>query len=287
MTSVAGRRRMPRVTPTGAGLVLLAPFVAFALLPGVFAPYGPYDIVNIPLLGPSANHLLGTDEIGRDLLSRVVFASRNDLLVSIMSAGVAFTLGTVFGLLSGYIGGIFDTFSMRTVDVFLSFPTIVMALFLITVFGRETWVQVLAIALVMTPSTARFARGEGLVLRSRGYVEASKVSGGGRLHILFRHLLPNAMPTLLVAASVLASAAVLIAASLSYLGLGAQPPTASWGNILRSAYGVVYDAPLFGIGPGIAISVVAGAYVLIGEGIRRRFHTDRNTALISRSVGRV
>lgn len=285
----AGRSRplASRVSPSAIGLVMLAPFVAFALMPSLFAPFDPYQIVNMPLLGPSGSHLLGTDEIGRDLLSRVIFASRNDLLVSILSAAVAFTLGTVFGLLSGYVGGIFDTVSMRAVDVFLSFPTIVMALFLITVFGRQSWVQVLAIALVMTPSMARFARGEGLVLRSRGYVEASKVSGGGRLHILFRHLLPNAMPTLLVAASVLACAAVLIAASLSYLGLGAQPPTASWGNMLRSAYGVVYDAPLFGIGPGIAISVVAGAYVLIGEGLRRRFRTDRNTSSISRTVGRV
>jgi peptide/nickel transport system permease protein len=280
-------RRSLRFNPTVAGLVLLAPFVSFALFPGLFAPHDPFKIVNLPLLAPSSEHWLGTDEIGRDLLSRVIHASRNDLLVSVLSAAVAFTLGTVFGLLSGFVGGLFDTVSMRAVDVFLSFPTVVMALFLITVFGRDAWVQVFAIALVMTPSMARFARGEGIVLRSRGYVEASRVSGGSRRHILFRHLLPNAMPTLLVAASVLASAAVLIAASLSYLGLGAQPPAASWGNMLRSAFGVVYDAPLFGIGPGVSISVVAGAYVLIGEGLRRRFRTDRNTSSITRSVGRL
>lgn len=285
--NVGSSRRASRFNPTIAGLVMLAPFVAFGLFPGFFAPHDPFKIVGLPLLGPSSEFWLGTDEIGRDLFSRVIHASRNDLLVSVLSAAVAFTLGTVFGLLSGFIGGIFDTVSMRTVDVFLSFPTVVMALFLITVFGRDTWVQVLAIALVMTPSMARFARGEGLVLRSRGYVEASRVSGAGRAHILFRHLLPNAMPTLLVAASVLASAAVLIAASLSYLGLGAQPPAASWGNMLRSAFGVVYDAPLFGIGPGVSISIVAGAYVLIGEGLRRRFRTDRNTSSISRSVGRL
>jgi peptide/nickel transport system permease protein len=115
----------------------------------------------------------------------------------------------------------------------------------------------------MTPSMARFSRGTGLVLRNRGHVEASRISGGSRLHILRRHILPNSLPTLFVAASVLASAAVLISASLSFLGLGAQPPDPSWGNMLRAAYGVVYQAPLYGVGPGICITIVAGGYILI------------------------
>src|SRR5690606_35506658 len=114
-------------------------------------------------------------------------------------------------------------------------------------------------------------RGEGLVLRNRGYVESSKISGGSRVHILFRHVVPNALPTLLLAASVLSASAVLISASLSYLGLGAQPPDPSWGNLPRSAYGVVYDAPLYGVGPGVCISLAASAYILIGEGLRRKF----------------
>jgi peptide/nickel transport system permease protein len=275
-------RRQP--TPLLAGLAILAPFVVIAMFPSVFAPHDPLAIEAFPLEGPSARFPLGTDEIGRDLLSRSLYAARVDIVVSLSSALLAFGVGTCVGLFSGYVGRRIDIVVMRIVDVFLAFPTIVLALFLITIFGRGQWVQILAIALVMTPSTARFARGEGLVLRSRGYVEASRISGATRRHVLFRHILPNALPTLLVAASVLAASAVMISASLSYLGLGAQPPDPSWGNMLRSAFGVVFDAPLYGLGPGVCISLVAGAYVLIGEGLRRRWRTDRHHGTIG-SVG--
>lgn len=279
----AAVRRQP--TPLLVGLLILMPFVVIAVSPGVFAPRDPFEIDGLPLQGPSTTYLLGTDEVGRDLLSRSLYAARVDIFVSLSSALLAFGVGTVIGLFSGYAGRRIDVVIMRVVDAFLAFPTIVLALFLIAIFGRSQWVQILAIALVMTPSTARFARGEGLVLRSRGYVEASQVSGASRRHVLFRHILPNALPTLLVAASVLAASAVMISASLSYLGLGAQPPDPSWGNMLRSAFGVVYDAPLYGLGPGVCISLVAGAYVLIGEGLRRRWRTDRHRGSISNSVG--
>jgi peptide/nickel transport system permease protein len=265
--------------------VILLPFLAFSIFPGLFAPHSPLSITAKPLLGPSREYPLGTDEIGRDLLSRCIYAARTDIFVSLASAFFAFSIGTALGLFSGYVGGRTDTFTMRLVDVLLSFPTIVLALFLITIFGRDQWVQILAIALVMMPSTARFSRGEGLVLRGRGYVEASRIAGGSKFQILRRHVLPNSLPTMLVAASVLASSAVLISASLSYLGLGAQPPTPSWGNMLRSAYGQVYDAPLYGVGPGVSISLVAGAYILIGEGLRRKFRSDRNIGSVTRAVG--
>lgn len=276
-------RRQP--APLLVGLAILAPFLFVCIFPGVVAPYEPLKIEAIPLLGPSRDHLLGTDEIGRDLLSRCIYAARTDIVVSLSAAAVAFVVGTAIGLFSGYAGGRIDTLTMRIIDVLLSFPTIVLALFLITIFGRGQWVQILAIGLVMMPSTARFSRGEGLMLRGRGYVEASRISGGSRRHILVKHVLPNSLATLLVAASVLASSAVLISASLSYLGLGAQPPEPSWGNMLRAAYGVVYDAPLYGIGAGVCISLVAGAYILIGEGLRRKFRNDRSVGTLSSSIG--
>jgi len=276
-------RRQP--APLLVGLAILTPFLLMSVFPSFFAPHDPLKIESLPLLGPSRQHLLGTDEIGRDLLSRSIHAARTDIFVSLSAAAVAFVVGTAIGLFSGYVGGRTDTITMRLVDVLLSFPTIVLALFLITIFGRGQWVQILAIGLVMMPSTARFSRGEGLVLRSRGYVEASRISGGSRRHILVKHVLPNSLATLLVAASVLASSAVLISASLSYLGLGAQPPDPSWGNMLRSAYGVVYDAPLYGVGAGVCISLVAGAYILIGEGLRRKFRNDRNVGTLSSSIG--
>ncbi len=258
------------------GVIMLTPFLIVSIAPSILARYGALSIEGKPLMGPSSKFWLGTDEVGRDLFSRCLAAARTDILTSLSSAFVAFSLGTALGLFAGYVGGITDTITMRLVDVFLSFPTIILALFLIVIFGRGQWVQILAIALVMMPSMARFSRGAGLVLRNRGYVEASRISGASTIHILRRHVLPNSLPTLLVAASVLASSAVLISASLSYLGLGTQPPDPSWGNMLRSAYGSVYQAPLYGVGPGICITIVAGAYLLIGEGFRRKYSGDRN-----------
>lgn len=264
-------------------VVILVPFILIASFPGFFAPYDPYSIVGLPLQGPSASHLLGTDEIGRDLLSRTMFAARPDLLVSLSSAAIAFSVGTAIGLFSGYVGGALDVLAMRGVDVMLSFPTIIFALFLIAIFGRGQLIQIVAISLVMLPSMARFARGEGLVLRNRGYVEASKISGAPRRYLLFRHIFPNALPTLLVAASVLAASALMIASSLSFLGLGTQPPEPSWGNMLQTAFSVVFFSPLYGLGPGLSISLVAGAYILMGEGLRQMWKMDRR----ERAVGSV
>lgn len=278
-------RRQPRMLV--GGLILLLPFLLMAIAPWLFTSDNPSAIVGAPLLPPSGKYLLGTDEVGRDILSRAVYSARSDVTISLASAAIAFTVGTALGLLSGFLGGWADAFGMRVVDILLSFPTIVLALFLITVFGRGELVEILAIALVMAPSMARFSRGTGLVLRNRGYVEASRVSGAGTLYILRRHLLPNALPTLLVAASVLASSAVLIAASLSYLGVGTQPPTPSWGNMLRSAYDVVYDAPLYGVFPGIFITLVAAAYIMIGEGLRRRRTGTPSLAVSNEPVVRV
>jgi ABC-type dipeptide/oligopeptide/nickel transport system permease subunit len=261
-------RHQPKVLL--GGLLLLLPFLVVAVAPGLFTSHGPSAIVDQPLLPPSARYWFGTDEVGRDIYSRVIYAARSDVVISLVSTAIAFTVGTAVGLLSGFLSGMVDVVGMRIVDVLLSFPTIVLALFLITVFGHSEPVVILAIALVMAPSTARFSRGSGLVLRNRAYIESSRLSGGRTVYIVWRHLLPNALPMLLVAASVLASSAVLISASLSYLGLGTQPPTPSWGNMLRSAYDVVYTAPLYGVFPGVCISVLAGAYIMIGQGLRRR-----------------
>ncbi len=262
--------------PLSFGVLLLAPFIIFSIAPSFFAPYSPLDILDEPFMSPSSKYILGTDEIGRDLLSRAIFAARADILTSLSAASVAFILGTLIGLFSGYIGGRIDTITMRLVDIFLSFPTIILALFLVVIFGRAQWVQIIAIAIVMTPSMARFSRGSGLVLRARGYVEASRISGASTAHIVRTHILPNSFPTLLVAASVLSASAILIASSLSYLGLGAQPPDPSWGNMLRSAFSYVYQSSTYGIGAGVSVTMVAGAYILIGEGFRRKFAGRQN-----------
>lgn len=254
----------------GAGLLVFLPFAIMAAVPGWLAPFNPDEPVAAPLLNPSGAHLLGTDEIGRDVLSRVIFSARNDVTISLAATVTAFVGGTLLGLAVGYIGRWLDGAAMRIVDVMLSFPTIVLALFMVAVFGRGKGVEVLAIAIVMAPSMARIARGTSLSLRSRKYVEASVVSGASSLHVLRYQILPNALPTLLVAASVLASSSVLISASLGYLGVGIQAPESSWGILLRNAFDNVYNAPYYGIAPGVCITLLAGSYIMIGEGLRHR-----------------
>jgi len=261
-------RHEPPTLLLGLGVFFL--FVVMAVIPGVFAPHDPLATASIPLSSSSATNLLGTDEVGRDILSRVLYSARSDVPVSIAAGVLAAIGGAGFGLVSGYVGGFFDTVAMRTVDIGLAFPTVVLALFLIVILGRGEGTEILAIALVMMPSMARFSRGAALALRPRAFVEASRTSGASVWHIVWRHILPNALSPLLVAASVLASAAVLISASLSYLGLGAQDPTPSWGTMLHSAFDVVYQAPYYGVVPGICIVLLSGAYVMIGHGLRVR-----------------
>jgi peptide/nickel transport system permease protein len=249
------------------GLVILVPLLYLAVLPDTVAPYPATTIIGAPLAGPSAHDLLGTDEIGRDILSRVIYGAQSDVLISLGSTLIAFVIGTLIGVALGYRGGFADTVGMRLVDVLLAFPAIVLALFLIAIFGHGELVEIIAIAAVMTPSMTRFARSTSLLLRHRGYVESSQILHASAWHVIRRHLIPNAMRPLLVAASVLGASAVLIAASLSYLGLGTQPPTPSWGNLLYSAFQQVFQAPLYGIVPGICITLLALGYTLLGRGL--------------------
>jgi peptide/nickel transport system permease protein len=251
----------------GAALLLL--FVIMAVFPGVFAPHAP-DGYSIPLTSSSSTYPLGTDEIGRDILSRVVYSARVDVPVSLAAGVLAAIGGAAIGLVAGYVGGLLDTATMRAVDIGLAFPTVVLALFLIVILGRSEGTEILAIALVMMPSMARFSRGAALALRPRAFVEASRTSGASVRHIVWRHILPNALSPLLVAASVLASAAVLLSAMLSYLGLGAQQPTPTWGGMLLEAFDNVYQAPFFSVVPGLCVVLLSGAYLLIGHGLRVR-----------------
>jgi len=248
-------------------LVILIPALFIAILPGLVAPYQPNAIISPPLLGPTAAHLLGTDEIGRDIFSRVIWSARSSVTVSLASTGLAFVSGTLAGVAIGYRGGAADAVGMRVVDVLLSFPTMILALFMIAVFGNSQLVEILAIALVMTPSMARFARSGSILLRNRAYVEASLILRARPWHVIRHHLLPNIVRSLLVAASVLGASAVLIAAGLAYLGLGTQPPTPSWGYMLYTALKYVFTRPIYGIVPGVCITLLAYGYTLLGRGL--------------------
>jgi ABC-type dipeptide/oligopeptide/nickel transport system permease subunit len=235
--------------------------------PGLLAPDDPYASIGVPLSGPSAAHWFGTDEIGRDVLSRVIYSAHSDVVISLSATALAFAVGSLLGIFLGYRGGFVDTAGTRVVDVMLAFPAIVLALFLIAIFGHGELVEIIAIAAVMMPSMARFARGTSLLLRNRAYIESSEILFASSAYVIRRHLLPNAMRSLLVAASVLAASAVLISASLSYLGLGVAPPTPSWGTMLYNAFQSVFQAPLYGVAPGVFITVLAYGYMMLGRGL--------------------
>lgn len=249
------------------GLVLLVPFLVIALLPGVFAPHGPNELIGTPFAKPSTTFWLGTDDLGRDTLSRLIYAAREDLKISVSSTAIAALLGVLIGLLAGYRGGFADVAVLRATDVMLAFPSILLALFLIAIVGQSDRVVILALALLFLPGFVRLARGLALSIRQRGFVEASALSGGGPLHIARRHLLPNALGPLLVGFALTASYALLATATLSYLGLGTKLPDPSWGNMLQEAFGFMFLDWWAGIFPGACIVLVSLGYMLVAGGI--------------------
>jgi peptide/nickel transport system permease protein len=249
------------------GLLLLAPFVVAALIPGILAPYSPTDLVGAPFQKPSGEFWLGTDELGRDILSRLIYACRTDLMISLGSTTLAAIIGVTLGLLAGYRGGFWSGATLRVTDVMLAFPSILLALFLIAVIGPSNWIVILALAILYIPGFMRFARGMALTLRERAFVESSVISGARTPYIVRRHLLPNAIGPLLVGFALTAAYSLLASATLSYLGLGTPLPAPSWGNMLQASFNYLFQDWRYGIWPGVCIVLVALAYMLISEGI--------------------
>jgi peptide/nickel transport system permease protein len=249
------------------GSIVLAPFVLSAVYPSLIAPYGADEILNAPFSPPSSQYLLGTDELGRDIFSRLVYSAHTDMLISLAATALALVIAWPIGLISGYLRGVVDSTLMRVSDVMLAFPSILLALFLITVFGRGTFVIILALTLLYIPPGMRLSRGLATSIRERGFVEASVLAGGGSFHVMRKHLLPNTIGPLLVAFGLTAAYSLLAASTLSYLGVGTQPPTPSWGNMLRSSFDWVYKTPLYGIASGVCIIVVALGYTWLADGV--------------------
>jgi len=254
-----------------AGGVFLLVLVACALAAPVIARYTPDAIDPAQVLhGPTWQHLLGSDEFGRDVLSRLLYAYRVSLLVAAGSIALALPVGGVIGLLAGYFGGLADTLLMRPVEMLLAFPALLLGLTLISILGPGTGVTILAIAIIYTPVFARVVRSSTRVVRRELYVSAASVRGGTHRHILFRHVLPNAIGPALAQASVLAGIAIQIEAALSYLGLGVQPPTPSLGSMLAEGQNFVTQAPWVSIFPGLALAVTVLGCNLLGDGLRER-----------------
>lgn len=258
----------------GAALVALA--VLTALLGPVLAPYDPTAIdLASRLQGPSAAHWLGTDELGRDLLSRLLHGARISLGIGVSIVALSATLGTLIGAYAGLKGGWVDAVIMRMTDVVLSLPGLVMAMAFTAALGPSLFNATLALAFVATPGMIRLARGQALTVRSEAYVEASQLYGAPSHHILLRHIIPNAAPALVVQATLSVGAIILAAAALSFLGLGAQPPTAEWGAMVATGRNYLTIHPLYSIAPGLAILMTATGFNLLGDGLNDALNPRR------------
>jgi peptide/nickel transport system permease protein len=262
-------RRAARRPAALAGGVLAAALAAAAILAPYVAPESPrLTDFGAVLAHPSANHLLGTDELGRDVFSRLLFGARVSLGVAFLATALALVVGVPLGLAAGYARGAVDAVVARATDVLLAFPYVILAIGLVAIAGPSLVAATVAIAAAALPATIRVVRGETLVLREAGFVAAAEAVGAGDLRIVFRQILPNLTGTLLVQATILLPRAILSEATLSFLGLGVRPPTASWGSMLQDAQTYLYEAPRLAVYPGVAIATAAASFVLLGYSLR-------------------
>jgi peptide/nickel transport system permease protein len=262
-------RRALRSGVVTVGAVCAALIVLLAIFAGKISPYAP-DEQNFDLIEarPSAHALFGTDRFGRDVLSRVIHGSRISLYVAVTSIAISMTVGGALGLVAGYLGGAWDNAINRVMDVFFSIPGLLLAVGVAAMRGPGVNSAVIAIAIVYTPLFARVMRGPVLAEREKEYVEAVRALGAPRWKVALKHILPNVLSPFVVQGTVAFSQAILIEASLSYLGLSAQPPTPSWGNMLNEGRTYLETAPWISVFPGIAIMVAVLAFNLLGDGLR-------------------
>ncbi|ACH39650.1 peptide ABC transporter, membrane protein [Citrifermentans bemidjiense Bem] len=252
-----------------AGLWVIALLFLLSFAASFITPYDP-DAIDAwhVLLPPSAAHWFGTDELGRDVLTRVIFGARVSLKVGFVAVGIAVAVGTVVGLFAGFYGGWVDSVLMRIVDIMLCFPTFFLILAVIAMLEPSIWYIMVIIGLTGWMGVARLVRAEVLSLKSRDFVSAARVLGASDRRIIFRHILPNALSPVLVSATLGVAGAILTESALSFLGIGVQPPTPSWGNILTSGKDYIEFAWWLSLFPGVAILVTVLSYNLVGEGIR-------------------
>ena len=252
-----------------AGFVIIATILLLALFAPFIAPFDPDAIdVKAILLSPSSQHLMGTDGLGRDVFSRMLFGARISLLVGIVAVGIATAIGIVLGAISGYYRGWVDIVIMRLVDVMLSIPTFFLILAVIAFLTPSIWNIMIVIGLTSWMGVTRLVRAEFLSLRGREFVMASQTLGARDGRLIFRHLLPNSLTPIIVSSVLGVASAVLIESGLSFLGLGVQAPQASWGNILTDGKEYIQFAWWLSLFPGLAILITVLGYNLLGEGLR-------------------
>ena len=264
------RRPAWRRSPlTVAGLVLIIALALIAVSAPLIAPMDPLkQILSTRLKPPSAEHWMGTDQLGRDVLSRMIYGARISILIGTVVVGLAASIGTVVGLIAGYAGGWLDEGLMRLTDVFFAFPALILAMAISGALGPSLTNAMIAIAIVSWPVYARLVRAQVLSLREREYVEAAHSLGASSPRIIWQHILPNTLAPLLVQASFDMGGAILSAAGLSFIGFGAQPPTAEWGVMISDGRNYIVTQPWLSLFPGLAILLTVAAFNLIGDGLR-------------------
>ncbi len=262
-----GRRFLHRRTAV-LGLVFVVIVVVVAIAAPIVAPFPPNKTVARPNQPPSAKHLLGTDQVGRDLLSRTVYGARSSLLVGVGAQMLSATIGVLLGMATGYFGGRIDMLLMRVVDVFMAFPFILLAILLVAAMGPSLRNVILAVGLTAWTTTCRIIRGQALSLREELYVDAARAIGASHWRILAVHVFPNLVPLSITMFTIGIGTAIVAESSLSFLGLGIQPPVSSWGKTLSFGQVVVFSAPHLTVVPSLAILVTVLGFNLVGDGLR-------------------
>ncbi|MFO7292760.1 MAG: ABC transporter permease [Actinomycetes bacterium] len=265
------------------GLVILVLLVLVALAAPLIAPYtiNQVDVAN-RLQGPSSQHWFGTDELGRDVFSRVIIASRVSLQVGFVSVGIALGLGVPVGLIAGYYGGRIDSILMRLMDILFSIPAIVLAIAILAALGPDIVNAMIAIGVVYTPIFARITRGSVLTLRDAVFVQAARSIGASDLRIIGNHVFPNVIAPIIVQTSLSLAFAILAEAALSFLGLGVQPPNPAWGRMLSEGRAFFQQAPWMAIFPGLAIFATVFAFNALGDGLRDALDPQQRSIIESR-----
>lgn len=272
----ARRRQMPDVvrrllrSPSAVlGLIIVFAFLFISVAAPLIAPHD-YDQANFRLArkGPSADHWLGNDELGRDLLSRLLHGARLSMVVGLIAVGIGLVVGTPLGLVSGYLGGAADLVIMRLMDVLLAFPSILLAILLVATFGPGLNNAMIAIGIVSIPVYARLVRSSTLATKNELFVDASRSVGANDLRILVRHIFPNTVAPLVVQSTLQIATAILSASALGFLGLGAPPDVPEWGNMLQKGRTYIFSAPHIVVFPGLAIMLTVLGFNLLGDGLR-------------------
>jgi peptide/nickel transport system permease protein len=262
-------RRLVRRRAALIGLAVVVLFVALAVAAPIVAPYDPlatdWRAVRKP---PSAHHLFGTDELGRDVLARVIWGARASLMAGLVSVSIALAVAVPLGLVAGYLGGLVDGLVMRIIDAMLAIPFLILAIALAAFLGPNLSNAMIAIGVVQTPIFTRLTRGQVLAVKHEDYIEAARAVGNPHRRILLRHILPNILAPIVVQATLAIAAAVIAEASLSFLGLGQQPPTPSWGSMLNTASHFLSQAPWMAMWPGLAIFSLVLSFNVLGDGLR-------------------